>query len=301
MKTLRDALLAEELTLTAELALTPRQSATEVIEQAQLLAGVTDAVQIPDHRHAVPHISNIAVAAHLVRAGIDPIMHMNCRDRNRIALQSDLLSAHSLGVTNLLLMRGSKLPADHLPKATNVFDLGAIDLIATAAAIRDGDVFVGARAPEVRDFYVGTVATVFNAPSRWQPEKLITKADAGAQFIQLQICLNMAALRAYMTRLVAAKLTWRFQVMVGLAVLPSAEEARLLRKNFPDSMVPAAIVKRLKQADDPEQEGVQICAELLREIVDVPGIAGVSLMTPGDPATIPAAIRASGVRPDLRS
>ncbi|MDH3546452.1 MAG: methylenetetrahydrofolate reductase [Gammaproteobacteria bacterium] len=301
MKTLREALHSQELTLTAELSLAPHHSAAEIVEQARLLGSATDAVQVPDHRHAAPHISNIAVAAHLMQAGIDPIVHMNCRDRNRIAMQSDLLAAHSLGVSNLLLMRGSKLPADHLPRTTDVFDFGAIDLIATAAAIRNGEVFVGEKAPHARDFYIGTVATAFDPPAKWQPEKLTTKADSGAQFIQLQVCFDMDVLRAYLTRLVAAKLTWRFQILVGLAVLPSAEEARLLRKNFPDAMIPGGVVKRLEQTKDAEQEGIRICTELLQELVDVPGIAGTTLMTPGDPATIPAVIRASGLRPDLQS
>jgi methylenetetrahydrofolate reductase (NADPH) len=299
LKTLRDALHSQEMTLTAELSLNPRQNAGDIVAQARLLGSAVDAVQVPDHRHAVPHISNIAAAAHLLQAGIDPIVHMNCRDRNRIAMQSDLLSAHSLGVSNLLLMRGVALPGDHRPKATSVFDFNALGLIKTAAAIRDGDVFTGDNRDDTRDFHIGTVATVFKPGAKWQPEKLASKADAGANFIQLQLCLDMNVLRDYMARLIAAKLTWRFQVLVGLAVLPSATEARLLRKNLPDSIIPAKVVGRLSEAADPEQEGVRMCAEFLHQLRDVPGIAGATLMTPGDPATIPAAIHASGVRPDL--
>lgn len=123
MKTFREALRSQELTLTAELSLNPVQNADDVIGQARLLAAATDAIQIPDHRHALPHISNIAVAAHLLQAGMDPIVHMNCRDRNRLAMQSDLLGANSLGVSNLLLMRGGNLPQDHHPRSTAVFDL----------------------------------------------------------------------------------------------------------------------------------------------------------------------------------
>lgn len=299
LKTLREALKSKEFTLTAELSLAPGLSATDVVEQARVLAEATDAVQIPDHRHARPHMSNIAVAAHLLHNKMDPVIHMNCRDRNRIAVQSDLLGAQSLGVTNLLLMRGSKLPDDHRPLSTGVFDLGAIDLIATAAAIRDGEALAGGKPPNGPDFYIGTIATVFNPASGWEPEKLMAKADAGAQFIQMQLCFDTNVLREYMTRLVAAKLTWRFQVLVGLAVLPSADAARKLRNILPDSIIPPAMVQRLEQAKDPEAEGVQLCAELLQEIADIPGIAGANLMAPGDSASIPAAIHASGVRPDL--
>lgn len=298
MKTLREALRSEELTLTAELSLTPRTSAAQVIAQAETLAKATDAIQIPDHRHARPHLSNIAAAALLLQNGMDPVIQMNSRDRNRVALQSDILGARALGASNLLLMRGSNFPEDHRPRSTGVFDVGAIDLIATAASIRDGEVFADSKASGARKLYLGTVATAFNPADGWEPEKLTSKADAGAQFIQLQLCFDMDLLRAYIARIVAAKLTWRFQVLAGLAVLPSAEAARELRSARPDSVIPSALVMRLEQAADPEAEGVLICAELLREVADIPGLAGVTLVTPGEPECIPQAIHDSGVRPE---
>ena len=299
MKTFRQALQSQELTLTAELTLTPTLNAADIVSQAQALAVVTDAIQVPDQRYALPHISNIATAAHLMQADIDPILHMNCRDRNRIALQSDLLSAHSFGVSNLLIMRGSKLPPEHVPKATSSYDYGAIDLIRTAAAVRDGEVFTGEKLPDVRDFYIGTIGTAFNPEATWEPEKLITKADAGAQFVQLQICLNIDVLKEYMARLVAAKLIWRYQVLVSIPVLRSAEDARLLRNHLQQSIIPRAIVKRIEQANDPEQEGVNICAEQLDALEDVPGVSGATLLTPGDPALIIAAVEAFRARSDI--
>lgn len=299
MKTLTEALRSQELAITAELALTPQQNAVDIVEQARILSDAVDAVQIPDHRHARPHMSNIAVAAHLLPNGFDPVLQMNCRDRNRIAVQSDLLGAQSLGVRNLLLMRGGDLAPDNRVRSSSVFDLSAIDLIATAAAIRDGNALAGGKLPDAPDFYIGTVATVFAPPDDWEPEKLLTKTDAGAQFVQFQICMDMKVLRAYMARLVAAKLTWRCQILAGLAVLPSADAARDLYKNMPVSIIPTTTVQRLDQADDPEKEGIEICAELLQQLVDIPGIAGVNIMTPGEPMSIPTAIRSSGVRPEL--
>jgi len=296
LKTLRDALRSEELTLTAELSLSPRQGPKSITEQARALAAVTDAIQIPDHRHARPHISNIAVAALLLQNGIDPVIQMNCRDRNRIALQSDILGAQALGASNLLMLRGTNFPADHRPRSTGVFDVGAIDLIATAAAIRDEAVFGDTKPAGAPELYLGTVATAFDPADDWEPEKLTSKVDAGAQFIQLQLCMDPDLLRAYMSRIVASKLTWRIQVLVGLAVLPSADAARELRKARPDSVIPAALVQRLERAADPEAEGVQVCAELLQEVADIPGLAGVALLTPGKAESIPAAIHASGIR-----
>jgi methylenetetrahydrofolate reductase (NADPH) len=281
LRTLREAIRATDFTLTAELALAPGMDSMALLEQADALSVSVDAIQVPDHTNARPHMSNVAASGLLIQHGMDPVIHMNCRDRNRIALQSDLLAAQALGISNLLLMRGRELPSDHRPRATSVYDVGAIDLIATAAA------------------FIGAVATVFNPASGWTPEKLMAKAEAGAQFIQMQLCFDMDILRAYMERLVAAKLMWRFHVLVGVSPLPSADAARRIKQDLPDSIIPDHVVARLEQAGDAEQEGVRICAELLQELAEIPGVSGANLMTPGDPATIPAAIRASGLRPDL--
>jgi methylenetetrahydrofolate reductase (NADPH) len=194
------------------------------------------------------------------------------------------------------MQRGAKFPDDHRPHSTGVFDVGAIDLVATAAAIRDGDVFANTRPTGAPELYLGTIATAFNPADGWEPEKLTSKADAGAQFIQLQLCFDMQLLRAYAARIVSSKLTWRLQILAGLAVLPSAEAARELRKARSDSIIPAKIVKRIEESADGEAEGITIVAELLQEMSDIPGISGVTLVTPGDPASIPAAIRQAGLR-----
>ena len=296
MKTLREALRSEELTLTAELTLGPRDGPEAIVEQAKTLAAAADAVQIPDHRHARPHLSNIAVAALLLQNGIDPVIQMNCRDRNRVALQSDIVGARALGVNSLLLSRGVAFPPDHRPKTSSVFDVGAIDLIATAATIRDGDAFPGTAPAGAPELYIGTVATAFNPAEGWTPEKLTSKADAGAQFIQLQLCHDMDLLREYAGRIVDSKLTWRFQLLAGLAVLPSADAARELRKARSDSILPSEIVQHIEAADDQQAEGIAVAAEQLQEIAAIPGISGVTLVTPGGPALIPAAIMASGLR-----
>ncbi|MBT8107336.1 MAG: methylenetetrahydrofolate reductase [Gammaproteobacteria bacterium] len=296
MKTLREALRSEELTLTAELTLDPRTGPEAVVEQAKVLAEKTDAVQIPDHRHARPHLSNVAVAALLLKNGIDPIIQMNCRDRNRVALQSDIVGVRALGASNLLLLRGPNFPAGHRPQSTGVFDVGAIELLATAAMIRDGDAFPGTAPAGAPDLYLGTVATAFPPSESWEPEKLTSKADAGAQFIQLQPCLDMDLLQAYVAKIVDAKLTWRFQLLAGLVVLPSAEAAREFRTSRSDSIIPPAVVQRLEAAGDPSAEGVKIAAEQLAVIAGIPGMSGVTLVTPGAPELIPAAIRTAGMR-----
>ena len=195
-------------------------------------------------------------------------------------------------------MRGGKIPSDQPGQSTSIFDFGAIDMIKIAAAIRDGDVDTGAQDSAVRDFYIGAVGTVFNPDETWEPENLTLKADAGAQFVQLHACLKPTVLREYMSRLVAAKLIWRNQILVSIPVLASVEQARSLRKNIPEAIVPREIIQRLKQANDAEQEGVRISAEQIAMLTEVPGVAGVTVMTPGDSDTIVAAIEAAGIRPD---
>lgn len=272
------------------------KNAHDLVAEACLLSQSVDAIQIPDSPYARPHISSIAAAALITREGIDPVVHMNCRDRNRIAIQSDLLGAQALGVSNILLMRGTSLPADHLPRASNVFDMGAIDFIRTAAAIRDSEALVGGQLPDVPELYIGAVATAFRPVEKWQPEKLLAKAEAGAQFIQLQVCMNADALQEYVAKIVSAKLTWRLQILANIAIFPSADAAREMKKMRPDAAIPREVMNRLDTSDDPVQEGIDICAEILAELADTPGIAGANLSTTGDPESIVAAIEKSGVR-----
>jgi methylenetetrahydrofolate reductase (NADPH) len=294
--TLRDALKSQNFALTAKLSMARDQNACDLLAEAELLAQSVDAIQVPDSPYARPSISSIAGAALLVTAGIDPVIHMNSRDRNRIAIQSDLLGAQALGVSNVLLMRGTSLPADHMPRTSNVFDLGAIDLIRTAAALRDSGALLGGRLSDTPKLHIGAVATAFRPVETWQPEKLLAKADAGAQFIQLQVCMTADALRGYVARIVAAKLTWRIQILANLTVFPSAEAAIEMKKMRPDATIPREVIGRLEKSGDPVQEGIDICAEVLAELEDMPGIAGANLATTGEPESIIAAIEKSGVR-----
>lgn len=299
MKAFKETLRSGEFVITAELSLSPTQNPSQLIAQALAAAAVSDAVQIPDHRNARPHITPVAAAAHLLPHDIESIVRMNCRDRNRVALQSEILSARSFGISNLLISRGSDFPEDHTPPSSAVHDLTAIDLIRTAAAIRDGEAMVDPNSTNTVDFCIGAVATAFKPKKDWQPEKLMAKADAGAQYIQLQVCMNFDTLQSYVARLVDTRLTWRFQVLANVAVFQSVEAARELRRATAGSVIPAAIVSRLKQAKDPEAEGVAIAAETLRLLNEVPGISGANVHTTGDPDLIIATINASGLRPDV--
>ena len=291
VKTFRESISESDLTITAELKLPPGSTATTVIEQARLLGPVVDGIVVPDSPDARVQISAIAASSLLIQNGVDPIPLMSCRDRNRIALQSDLLGAAAIGVSSLLLMRGDNVPDNDDSPFKPVFEFGARKLIASARAVQSEQL-----AADVSDFYIGSVATVFRPKPTWTPDSLFVKTDAGVQFIQTQPCFDMDVLKRYMARLVAAKFTWRASVVVAVAPLPSADTARWLRENLRGSLMPDSIIKRLDQAKDSEQEGIDICAELLQGLAEIPGVSGANILSPGDPETIPAAIRAAGLR-----
>jgi len=285
LKTFQEAIRTQDFTLTAQLQLTHETDRESVLQQADLLAQVVDAIQVTDNPGGSVHMSTLSASSLLVQKGIDPIAQMNCRDRNNIALQSDLLGFQALGITSLLIQRGDQLPKDYRPKSKQVFDIGSSGLISAALSLN--------KEGTSADFHIGAVITVFNSKSAWRAKSLVAKVDSGARFLQTQMCFDMDLLRRYMARLVEIKLTRRVHFVVSVATLPSAETARWVRDNVRGSVMPMAVIRRLEQAADPEQEGIRICAELLQEIKEIPGVNGVNVLTPGDVATIPAAIRAS--------
>jgi methylenetetrahydrofolate reductase (NADPH) len=291
MKTFGEIIQVRDFVLSAELKLARDSDTAAVVGQANILGAHVDAIQVPDSPDARVQMTPLAASSILIQNGFQPIAHLSCRDRNRVALECELLSLGAMGVTSVLLLRGDDLPGNHRPAVKQVFELKGKQLIEAARTLAN-DPTVAC----VPEFCIGTVATVFNPKAAWQPSSLLAKVEAGARFIQTQLCFDMAALRRYMTHLVEAQLTWRTAIIVSVAILPSAVSARWLRENLRGSLVPKKVIRRLQQARDPEQEGVAICTEILQELGEIPGVSGAHLMTPGDPETIPAAIRAAGLR-----
>jgi len=232
-------------------------------------------------------MSALAASSLLLQKGIDPVAQITCRDRNNIALQSDLLGAQALGITSLLIQRGDKLPEGYRPKTKQVFDISSGNLMGAALRLNSGG--------KSAAFHIGAAIMVFNPKFEWRAKSLVAKADAGARFLQTQMCFDMDLLRRYMARLVAIRLIHRVHVMVSVATLPSGETARWVRDNLRGSVMPDAVIRRLDRASDPEQEGIRLCAELLQEMQEIPGVGGVNVVTPGNVASIPAAIRAAGL------
>jgi methylenetetrahydrofolate reductase (NADPH) len=291
MRTFREAMQGDQLTLTAELTLARHSTADDVRHQADVLARYVDGIQVTDSPYGWVQMSALSAAAILRVHGVDPIPILTCRDRNRIAVESDLLGLRALGVSSLILTRGQRVPKKHAVQAANVFEISGSELIALAAGVGEGS-----EETPPKPFFIGTGARVFRPNSGWKAESLAARAAAGARFLQTQLCFNLDILREYMQAMVDAKLTWRYSVIVSLAVLPSAVTARWVKKNLSDSRIPKPIIQRLEAAPDPAEEGIRVCAELMQQVSEIPGVSGINLMTTGDAAAIPAAIEASGLR-----
>ncbi len=283
MQTFQNALRTKDFTLTAELALDAGATAESIRTQARGFEPYVDALQLPESVDQEVHIAPLAAAAILLDAGIDPVMHMICRDRNRVALRADLLGAAALGVTSLLLMRGKEFPKAAKKKVSEVYDWGTRKLIRAASRMEEAN------------FYIGSIATVFKPDRDWKPENLPVKADAGVAFVQTQPCFDIDLLRHYMARLVAERITRRISIVVGLAPLPNADIALWLSQNLRGAVVPARLIKRLRDAPDPEHEGIEICAEMLRDLTDIPGVSGANLSCLGRPEAVIEAIRRAGI------
>ncbi len=287
--TFGDSLKTKDFVVTAHVNLAQAPDADSLHLQGEILRPAVDAVQLTDTTQV--HMSGIAAAAILIQGGIDPIVHMNCRDRNRIALQKDFLGAAALGVTSVLVMRGKKIPESTKLGVRNVFDTPALEFMAYIQSLKNAE-----STSLVSDFLVGASAELFDPDVDWTPKNLIRKRDAGANFVQMQLCFDMDVVRSYMAHMVASKLTHTTAFIMALSPFPSADVARWMRDNVKGALVPEFIIKRLENAPDPECEGIEICAEMLQELTTIPGVSGANLLTMGKLETIPAAIDASGVR-----
>jgi 5,10-methylenetetrahydrofolate reductase len=290
---LEKILRAGHFAVTGELG--PPQSADgEVIcEKANLLKGVTDAVNITDNQTAIVRMSSIASAVLAMQEGLEPIVQMTCRDRNRLAIQADLLGAQALGVRNLLCLTGDHQSFGNHPTAKNVHDLDSVQLIHMVKEMRDehkfqcGDDIKG----EYPHLFIGAAANPFGDPFEFRPYRLAKKAVAGADFIQTQLIYDIPRFREYMKKVVDLGLHEKVYILAGVGPLKSSGAARYMRDNVPGMIVRDEYVDRMLAAikDIPKEEkaarreawretGIQICIEQIQEIQEIEGVAGVHIM-----------------------
>lgn len=298
---LERVLRAGHFAVTAELG--PPQSADgDVIRRkAALLRGCCDAINITDNQTAIVRMSSIAAGAILVQEGLEPVIQMTCRDRNRLAIQSDLLGAYALGIRNLLCLSGDHQSFGNHPTAKNVFDMDSIQLVQMVTAMRDARVFQCGepfKGPEPR-FFVGAAAAPFAAPVEFRPYRLAKKVKAGANFIQTQLIYDVEAFKVFMEKVRQLGLHRQTYILAGVGPLKSPAMARYMKDQVPGILVPDEIIERMEAAGAPwagkskdeltpedrkaraeawKQTGIQICIELIQQLREIEGVAGVHIM-----------------------
>ena len=285
LKTFKHAIRNNDFALSAEIYLRPETNSKSLLQQTDILRECVDGILLTDNQYGQLHLSTIAAASILLQEGVDPIVQLTSRNRNRIALISDLLGAASIGVTSLMLVAGERAPEHFQPRPKPVLDVNAIDLIRIASTVNVDD-----KLTVKPDFLLGGAVTPVMPKADWKAKQLREKIDAGAHYLQTHICMDLQLLRRYLRHLVTDKLIQRTSILVSVAILESAEDAQWLKDNRPNVMLPEGIVQRLKNANDPQKEGILITSELINEMSKIPGIAGVNLIATKDLTTIPEVI-----------
>jgi methylenetetrahydrofolate reductase (NADPH) len=284
---LQDKLRGGRFVITAEVTPPVSTDRGELLAKALPLKGLADAVNVTDGAGARPHLGSVTAAAMLVENGIEPILQLTCRDRNRIALQSDLISAAACGVRNLLILRGDDPSAGDQPDAKPVFDLDPRQLLETARRLRDeGELPSGRKVSGRTDFFLGATDNPIDPPPGWRPDGLAGKIAAGAQFIQTQFCMDAGVVRRYTAWLAEHGLTDTLFVIVGIVPLRSAKSARWIKDKLYGAIIPDAIVDRMEAASDPATEGRRICLDMVAELAEIPHVAGCHIMAPGNDAAV---------------
>ncbi len=294
-------LLSEgEFVVAAELS-PPRGVNLERIERdARILKDYADAVNVTDNQAASVRMSSVAVSAIIRNYGVEPVVQMTCRDRNRLAIQADLLGAAALGVPNLLCLGGDHGRWGDHPHAKNVFDLDSTHLIRLARnMVVNGCLDNGREISPKPEFFIGAVANPFAPPYEYRPYRLAKKVAAGARFIQTQLIYNVARFRVYMERVVDLGLHEKVYILAGVGPLKSVGAARFMATKVAGMEVPQEIIDRMAKtpkAAQPE-EGIRICCEVIEQIREIPGVAGLHVMAVHWAEAVPEIVTRVGLYP----
>lgn len=277
---LEKILTSGQFAVTGELG-PPKGAGGEVVrEKARLLKGAVDAVNITDCQTAIVRMSSIAAGTIAMQEGIEPVIQMTCRDRNRIGIQSDLLGAWALGARNLLCLTGDHQIFGNHPQSKNVFDMDSTQLLDMVRNLRDKKEFqcgeeIDGIAPE---YFIGAAENPFADPFEYRALRLAKKVAAGAQFIQTQIVYNVEKFAEWMKMVRELGLHEQVYILPGVTPLKSAGMARYMQNNVPGLEVPDHYIERLKGAADQKEEGINIAVEIINEVRQLEGVAGVHIM-----------------------
>lgn len=297
---LERVLTSGRFAVTAELNPPDSADPSAVYDRALVLAEVCDGINATDASGANVHMSSVGICALLTRAGYEPIMQVSCRDRNRIAIQGDLLGAAAMGVRNVLCLTGDGVQTGDQPGAKPVFDLDSISLLRTARTLRDEGHFLSGRNLDSKPrFFLGGAANPFVPPYEYRPQRLAKKVAAGADFIQTQYCFDVPRLKEFMAAVCQAGLNDQVHILVGVGPLRSAKAAEWMRKFVPGVVIPDAIIDRLKGAGKGKQqaEGKQICVEIIQQVREIDGVCGVHVMAYRQEELVAEIIEEAGLLP----
>lgn len=306
---LQRALALKKFVVTAECGPPKGADRTVIEKKAQLLRDWVDAANVTDNQTAVTRLGSLAACAILKSLGVDPVFQITCRDRNRIALQSDILGAYALGIRNVLCLTGDHQSFGNHPQAKGVFDLDSVHLIEAVKKMRDegrflsGDELVGERPM----LFIGAVENPFAPPYEFRALRLKKKVEAGAQFIQTQIVYNIPRFREFIARAGDLGLLERVSILAGVSPIKTPGAARYMRDNVPGLDVPNEIVTRMEAAgkgiEDKQaraeawrQEGIAICVEIIEQLREIEGVAGVHIMAIEWEEAVPQIVQKAGLR-----
>ncbi|MFN8469389.1 MAG: methylenetetrahydrofolate reductase [Caldilineaceae bacterium] len=297
---LESVLRSGRFAVTAELNPPDSADPQEVYDAAVVLSSVCDGINAVDASGANCHMSSVAICALLTRAGYEPVFQVSCRDRNRIAIQGDLLGAAAMGVRNVLCITGDDVTAGDQPQAKRVFDLDSIQLLHMARMMRDYGVFLSGRKLTVPPpLFLGAAENPFAPPFDWRPQRLAKKVAAGAEFIQTQYCYDVPRMRTFMQQAGDLGIPEKAFILAGVGPLRSAGAAEFMRSKVPGVYIPDAIIERLKGVDKKKQraEGKRICIEIIQQVREMPGVAGVHIMAYRQEELVAEIIEEAGLLP----
>lgn len=279
---LEKVLCAGHFAVTAELGPPAGSDVEYVRSKAELLRGAVDAVNVTDNQTAVVRMSSAAVSALLVQAGIEPVMQMVCRDRNRIAMQSDILGAVALGIRNLTCLTGDHQGFGNQGGAKKVYDLDSVQLVSVARRMRDEHRLLGSEEDLLGEvpLFIGAAANPFAKPHEFRALRLAKKVEAGADYVQTQCVFDVAMFAEWMKALRDLGVTSKCRVLAGVIPLKSAGMTRYMVEKVPGVIIPEAIQKRMYDAPKGKggETGLAICAEIIEQLRAIEGVAGIHIM-----------------------
>jgi 5,10-methylenetetrahydrofolate reductase len=297
---LESVLSTGEFAVAAELSPPKGVNLEQIARDAGTLRDYADAVNVTDNQAASVRMASMPVAALLLRHGVEAVMQMTCRDRNRLAIQADLLGASALGIRNLLCLSGDHgIWGDH-PEAKNVYDLDSIHLIRMARNMSElGQLDNGRSISPAPEFFIGGAANPFAPPYDYRPLRLAKKVEAGARFVQTQLIYNVERFKRYMARVRDLGLHEKVYIMAGVGPVKSVGGARFMATKVAGMEVPEEIVARMEKtpkAAQPE-EGIRICVEIIEQVREIPGVRGVHIMAVHWAEAVPEIVTRAGLYP----